>query len=263
MTLATAITRRLGDLARGASPLLIASDLDGVLAPIVPLPEDALVPASTVATLGRLTALAHVAIVTGRDLATARALVPAPALEFVASHGHEASFTASALPPPDPTLAERLEQLTRTVEARFQGTALRVERKARSTAFHYRADPSLGEPLRAALDGLPAGLRLQAGRRVLEVLPAGAGKGGAVAALVERFAPRSLLALGDDLTDVAMFEAAGAFRAEGATVLLLAVEGGAETPPEVVAAADALVAQGEVGELLALLGDELSGASPA
>ena len=78
---------------------------------------------------------------------------------------------------------------------------------------------------------------------MLEALPEGAGKGTAVAALAERHRPRSVLALGDDLTDVAMFEAARALRAGGAQALAVAVAGGAETPPEVVAAADAVVAQ--------------------
>ena len=262
MTLDPSLARRLRELARGPAPLLVASDLDGTLAPIVPNPEDARVPPATLAALERLAGAAHVAVVTGRDLATARALAPVPGVEFVASHGHEASFHASALPTPDPAVVQQLQPLTRAVEVRFEGTALRVERKARSVAFHYRADPALGDPLRAALVDLPAGLRLQPGRLVLEVLPEGAGKGAAVAALVERFHPGFVLVLGDDLTDVAMFEAATVLREKGAHVLTLAVEGGAETPPEVVAASDAVVVQGQVGQLLALLAAELGGPPP-
>ncbi len=257
MTLNAALTQRLGELARGPAPLLVASDLDGTLAPIVPRPEDARVPPATLAALERLATVAHVAVVTGRDLATARGLVPLPDIEFVASHGHEATFPASTLPGEDPSLLGRLEGLARDVEARFAGTALRVERKARSVAFHYRADPSLADRLREALRVLPEGLRIQPGRLVLEVLPDGGGKGAALAALVERFRPRSLLVLGDDLTDVAMFEAAAAFRPEGDQVLVLAVAGGSETPPEVVAAADAVVGQEQVGDVLAFLAEAL------
>ena len=255
MTLDAALARRLREFARGPAPLLVASDLDGTLAPIVPRPEDARVPPATLAALERLASVARVAIVTGRDLATARALAPVPGVEFAASHGHEASFAADAPPAPDPAL----DALTEAVEARFAGTALRVERKARSVAFHYRADPSLAGPLREALAELPAGLRLQPGRFVLEALPAGGGKGAALAALAERHRPRSVLALGDDLTDVAMFEAARALRAGGAHTLAVAVAGGAETPPEVVAAAGVVVAQEQVGEMLALFADELAG----
>ncbi len=262
MTLDAALARRLRELARGPSPLLVASDLDGTLAPIVPRPEDARVPPATLAALGQLAQVAHVAVVTGRDLATVRALVPV-AVEFVASHGHEASFHAPTLPAAGASLAEGLEELARSLETRFEGRPLRVERKARSVAFHYRADPSLARPLREALAELPEGFRLQPGRLVLEVLPAGAGKDVALAALVERFRPGSLLALGDDLTDVAMLEAARALRAEGLLVFALAIEGGTETPPEVVAAGDAVVGQEQVEGVIALLAGALDSPHPA
>jgi len=257
MTLGEALTQRLGEIARGPAPLLVASDLDGTLAPIVPRPEDARVPPATLAALEQLATVAHVAVVTGRDLATARTLAPVPGIELVASHGHEATFAASTLPAPDAALLGSLEGLAHDVEVRFAGTALHVERKARSVAFHYRADPSLASPLREALQALPEDLRIQPGRLVLEVLPAGGGKDAAVAALVERFRPRSALVLGDDLTDVAMFEAATALRPQGARVLVLAVAGGLETPPEVVAAADAVVGQEQVGDVLAFLAEAL------
>ncbi len=260
MTLDAALAQRLRELARGPAPVLVASDLDGTLAPIVPRPEDARVPPATLTTLDRLATVAHVAIVTGRDLAMARTLAPVPGIEFVASHGHEASFAASALPAAGAALSEGLEGLARDIEARFMGTALRVERKARSVAFHYRADPSLAAPLRGALRALPEELRLQPGRLVLEVLPAGGGKDTALAALTERFRPGSLLVLGDDLTDVAMFEAA---RASGGRVLVLAIGSGSETPPEIVTAADAVVDQGQVGEVLALLVEALTDPPPA
>ena len=265
MTPDAPLARLLCELARAPSPLLLASDLDGTLAPIVPRPADARVPAPTLAALERLAPRARVAVVTGRDLATARRLVPVRGVEFVASHGHEASFAAPSLPPPpDPALAKRFEALAQTLEARFEGAGLLVERKARSVAFHYRAAPSLAAPLRARLrEALPAGARLQPGRFVFEVLPEGAGKDAALDALVERFAPRAILALGDDLTDAPMLAAARRLRAKGTRVLTLAVAGGPETPPETLAAADRSLEQHQVGALLASLADELEAAPPA
>ena len=186
--------------------------------------------------------------------------MPASGVEFVASHGHEASLASPTLPGAGAALSESLEGLAGDIAARFAGTALRVERKARSVAFHYRADPSLAAPLREALRELPGGLRIQPGRLVLEVLPAGGGKGTALAALIERFRPGSLLVLGDDLTDVAMFEAA---QARGRHVVVLAIAGGSETPPEVVAAADAVVEQEQVGKVLALLAEAFADPPPA
>ena len=54
MTLDEALAGRLRGLARAPGPLLIASDLDGTLAPIVAHPEDARVPPATLAALERL-----------------------------------------------------------------------------------------------------------------------------------------------------------------------------------------------------------------
>ncbi|MCY3602344.1 MAG: trehalose-phosphatase [Chloroflexi bacterium] len=258
MTLDAALAQRIRELADGPAPVLVASDLDGTLAPIVQRPEDARVPPATLTALERLATVAHVAIVTGRDLATARGLAPVPGVEFVASHGHEASFATSTLPATG--LSELIEEVRGDIETSFAGTALWVERKARSVAFHYRADPSLAAPLREALRELPEGLRIQPGRLVLELLPAGGGKDTALAALTERFNPGSILVLGDDLTDVAMFEAARDF---GGRVLVLAIEGGTETPLEVVTAANAVVDQGQVDEVLALVVQALADPPPA
>lgn len=256
MTLDPALAERLRELARPPGPLLAAIDLDGTLAPIAPAPELARVPPETLAALERLAARSRVAIVTGRDLAAARALVPVAGLEFAASHGLETSWPSVPAPP----RTAELDALAEAVAARLARPALRVERKARSVAFHYRADPALAEPLRAALaELLPAGLRLQPGRLVLEALPEGGGKDAALLALAARFRSRAALALGDDRTDAPMFHALHTLRDDGARTLALGVAGGAETPPEVVAACDALLDQPDVTAALALLADALDG----
>ena len=234
-----ALARRARELASGPRPLLIATDADGTLAPIVPDPADARVPDETLATLAQLTTHANVAVVTGRDLQTARRLVPVSGVTFVASHGLEASFESNLLPRIElPTLGRQLDLLAAAVGDRFTGTGLHIERKSVSVAFHYRADPGLLGPLREALTEVPAGLRVQAGKMVLEAVPRGAGKDAALAALVARFAPRSLLVLGDDLTDVSMFHAADRLRPTEANVLIAGVGGEAEAPDEIAALAD-------------------------
>src|SRR5262249_25659204 len=119
---------------------------------------------------------------------------------------------------------------------------LHVERKAISTAFHYRQTPELEQPLRNALNHLPEGLRLREGRMVLEVLPdAQGGKDVAFTALASMLRPRSVLAIGDDATDAAMFRAALQLAKENVHVLLAGVSGGAETPPEIAELADVLL----------------------
>jgi trehalose-phosphatase len=230
----------LRTLAAARGPLLIASDLDGTLAPIVPAAADARVPAATLAVLDRLSTAARVAVITGRDLNTARRMVPCEGVVVVGSHGLEPSFENDLLPGVDRVqLNAALEQVEQRVISAVPSVYLHVERKAISTAFHYRRTPDLEKPLRLALAELPEGLRLREGRMVLEVLPnAQGGKDVALTALARHFRAHSAFVMGDDVTDVAMFRSALQLRKEGAEVLLAGVSGGAETPPEIEALSD-------------------------
>jgi trehalose-phosphatase len=241
LTLAT--IEQLRALAAARGPLLIASDLDGTLAPIVQHAADARVPASTLSVLDRLSGAARVAVITGRDLNTARRMVPVPKVVVVGSHGLEPSFENALLPDVDrAALSGALEQVEAKVISAVPSAFLHIERKAISTAFHFRSSPELEAPLRAALASLPAGLRLREGRMVLEVLPdARGGKDLALAALVARFRAKALFVMGDDATDVAMFKAALQLGGDGVHVLLAGVSGGRETPPDIAELSDVLL----------------------
>jgi len=235
---------RIKALTAARGPLLVASDLDGTLAPIVANASEARVPPGTLAVLDRIALRARVAVITGRDLNTARRMVPVEGVDVVGSHGLEASFDDPLIPGVDRVaLSAALEQVEQQVITAVPSSFLHIERKAVSTAFHFRKAPDLEGPLRRALATLPEGLRLREGKMVLEVLPnANAGKGVALTALIRRYRAKSLLVLGDDATDVAMFEAAlEASRKDGLHVLLVGVAGGRETPPRIVELADLVV----------------------
>jgi len=237
-------TEQLRTLASARGPLLIATDLDGTLAPIVPHASDARVPAGALAILDRLSVAARVAIITGRDLNTARRMVPVEGVIVVGSHGLEATFDDPLLPGVDRiALSAALERVEQQVISAVPSSFLHIERKAISTAFHYRAAPDLGPRLRAVLAALPEGLRLRDGRMVLEVIPdARGGKDVALAALVRQLRCKAILAMGDDATDVAMFRAARALGAqEDLHVLIAGVASGAETPPEILDLADIIL----------------------
>lgn len=240
--LTLAAIEQLRALATARGPLLIASDLDGTLAPIVEHAADARVPAATLSVLDRLSGVARVAVITGRDLNTARRMVPVQRVVVVGSHGLEPSFETRLLPSVDRVaLSAALEQVEANVISAVPSAFLHIERKAISTAFHYRTAPELEGPLRAALAEPPPGLRLREGRMVLEVLPdAQGGKDLALAALVSHFRAHALFVMGDDATDVAMFKTALQLGREGVHVLLAGVSGGDETPPEVADLADVL-----------------------
>lgn len=236
-------TERLRAIAHARGPLLIATDLDGTLAPIVNEPVGARVPEPVLEVLERLTQRCRVAVITGRDLNTARRLVPCDNVTIVGSHGLEPSFDSPLLPGVDrEKLAPALEAVEQRVISRVPGVYMHIERKAISTAFHFRKAPHLEEGLREALDPLPEELRIREGRMVLEVLPdAQGGKDRALTALVSHFKAKSLVVMGDDRTDVGMFEAAIAERERGNSVLVCGVAGGTETPPGIRENADIML----------------------
>ena len=231
-------------LATSRGPLLIATDLDGTLAPIVAHASEARVPPGALAVMERLSTGAKVAVITGRDLNTARRMVPVEGVAIVGSHGLEASFDDPLIPGVDRVaLSAALENIEQRVISACPSSYLHIERKAISTAFHFRRAPDLEPELREVLSRLPEGLRLREGRMVLEVLPdSRGGKDIALTALVRHLHCKTLLAMGDDETDVAMFRAALSLaQTDGLHVLLVGVSGGQETPPEITEMADVVV----------------------
>jgi trehalose 6-phosphate phosphatase len=175
-------------------------DVDGVLAPIVPRPEDSSVPPATRRELGRLAErYGLVACITGRTSDDARAIVGVDSLRYAGQHGLE-------LEPSAASWADRVHAFAREWPWEWQ------ESKPLTVAYHYRRAPDEGaaradlEPVAAA--ALAAGLRTRWGRMVLEVLPpVDATKGTAVRHLLEASGLRRALYAGDDTTDLDGFDA--------------------------------------------------------
>ena len=201
-------------------------DLDGTLAPIAPRPKDAEVPAVVLKTLERLLANGwRVAVVSGRPLVQARRMVPVPGVTVFGSHGIERGepFPASRALRALSLRSERIARQARGFVRGFPGVLL--ERKPYGCAFHHRALAAATRPrfLRRLAVWLAErdtrGLEVLDGRCVVELRPAGLGKG-----LVARRWPaarsavpgdRSLVAIGDDRTDEDLF---AAFEDRGITV---------------------------------------------
>jgi len=174
-------------------------DIDGVLAPIVELPEDAVVPPETLAELPRLAGkYGLVACVTGRSADIARSLVGG-AIRVVGQHGLELEPAASAW-------AGRIHEF-----ALATGWP-DIEVKPLTAAFHYRSAPDHAAA-RVTLEDVAAraldeGFRTKWGRLVLEVVPPiDASKGTAVRALLAESGLRRALYVGDDVTDLDGFRA--------------------------------------------------------
>ncbi|MEX1155526.1 MAG: trehalose-phosphatase [Chloroflexota bacterium] len=230
------------------TPAGLVTDLDGTLSRIVDEPAAAQ-PIPEVSDLLRDLArrLAVVAVVTGRSAADARRILGPVGrqLLIVGNHGLEWLAPGSDVPQV-PVRAEGLRaDLQAALAAVPPADGVAIDDKGLSATVHYRAAPdpeAARQMLLAALRILPLGLELREGRRSIELRPAGMGdKGSAVARIAQEHALRGLLVTGDDVTDIDMFHAADALRAQGLATLTLAVAGGAEVSRAVSDAADVTV----------------------
>lgn len=164
-----------------------------------------------------------VALVSGRPLSQLDALFAPLRLPAAGLHGHELRGNDHDDPQPQdvPQWLHHLHQ--RAMRYAHQRPGVLVEDKGSSLALHWRAAPAFGEETLAfAREHLPpsAGYRLQPGDHVVEFVPSGSDKGGAVERLMQQrpFAGRRPLFVGDDLTDEYGFAAAQ--RAGGDGVLV-------------------------------------------
>ena len=196
-----------GDLAllRLAPEDALFLDFDGTLAELRDDPDAVGLDADTEAALDRLAAAlgGALALLSGRDIRDLDARTPR-GLWRAGGHGLETAEPGRTPPPapagPDAGTLARLK----AVVAGFPGA--RIEVKGPILALHYRAAPEAGEALIAAARAEAARTPehvAQAGHMVVEVKPATANKGRALAALAARppFAGRRPVMIGDDRTD--------------------------------------------------------------
>jgi trehalose 6-phosphate phosphatase len=197
----------VAELAR-RRPLLVASDYDGVLAPLVGDPSAAVPLPGVSAALGRLAAQDDVvvALVSGRGVADLRAVsgLDGP-YRWVGSHGaeYDGPLTEELAARRD-ELAERLAPLVAAVPG------ARLEVKPASVAVHVRqvadraAAAALLEEADAAAD---PSLTKKPGKEVLELAVTDADKGSALLRLRDDFGAAATVYLGDDRTDEDAFRA--------------------------------------------------------
>ncbi len=217
----------------------LATDIDGTISPIAPSPSEAAVSLEGREALARLNAslvFTVVAVATGRTCLEARNLVKVPDLVYIGSHGLEwllpgetaPTFAPAALlfkPAISLVLAQFKAVLNSTgpVKDRYQKNSnlsnILVEDKGVTGSIHYRRCPDPAGARDFILGQLEkiapgSGLRLSEGRMVVELRPpVKFNKGTALLELVEIFNLRSLIFLGDDLTDLEAFRALGQYQA--------------------------------------------------
>jgi trehalose 6-phosphate phosphatase len=215
-------------------PFAILSDIDGTLAPIVPNPEDARIsPRARDAIRQLIGQGVRVAFITGRALEKARLMVDIPEAYFAANHGlHIAAGGDTSTPEEVRRYVEWARQVIHDASRRNL-PGVTIEDKGPVVAFHYRRAKS-EEEARAAISAAvtaseaAAHFRVQEGRKVIELRPPLAiDKGTAVGTLVRQIGAKSVLAIGDDATDLDMFRGVRDLREAdipGASVAVLSDE---------------------------------------
>jgi len=208
------ILDRLAALAR-TPVLLVASDYDGTLAPIVIDPAKAAPHPRAIAALARLATMPHThgAIISGRARADLIRLTGAPPeVALTGSHGAEPDSGPPGAAPSDAAeIVARLAGALDQIAARHPG--VRVERKPFSAALHVRGvDPEVAhsatEAVLAGPGALP-GVAVRHGSKVVELCVSAAHKGEALARERFRYGATAVLFLGDDLTDEDAFKVLG------------------------------------------------------
>ncbi len=196
----------LAEIAR-VPVLLVASDFDGTLAPIVERPGDARPLRESIAALRELAELpgTEVALISGRALADLGALAgTGPGVHLVGSHGAE--FDIGYI---GDLSAERVQLRDSLVEGLgslvAQHAGIELEAKPGGAALHYRraapeaAAAALGQ-LGGLLETLP-GIERREGKAVVELSVVPTDKGTALDILRQRFGASAVFFAGDDRTD--------------------------------------------------------------
>lgn len=238
------IVRELGDAlqrAAQAEVLMVATDYDGTLSPIVPDPATAVPDEAALSALIHLGALpdTHVVVISGRSRLTLGRLTGSPAgITLIGSHGAESAgteFNSELLL----GVGELVDSLT-NLAIEYPGCV--VEEKPVGAAFHYRNTRLQQEAAAGARKiGERAGAQVIEGKMVIELVFGEVSKGAALQSLRRELSADSVVFVGDDVTDEAAFEVLG----EGDTGIKV---GEGET-----AAAWRISRQGDVAGLLIAL----------
>lgn len=207
------ITGRLGGAlgrAAAAPTLLLASDYDGTLAPIVDDPGAAVPHEEALALLIEASALpgVHGVIISGRSLDELARLTQAPgSITLIGTHGAQAPDAPSL----DVEQQRAVAQLTDALQgiARSHAGAI-LEAKPSGAALHYRHVPD-PTALLSAVDDVASrsSARVIRGKKVVEFVVGDGDKGTAVEHHRRTLGADCVVFFGDDVTDEDVFAILG------------------------------------------------------
>lgn len=218
MTLAeTELLHDIRDIAPTESEIALFLDFDGTLVEIAPVPDAVQLDRQVAPALESLRASlgGALALVSGRPVSFLDEVLAPYRFDAAGLHGAQIRVdgeirSQSAVP-------DAMREATRDL-VRFANShvGIIVEDKHISIAVHWRLAPTLKDEaldlIRAIAARMGPAVRLQEGKSVAELVPAGASKGGAIVQLMQSapYAGRRPVFIGDDITDEAGFKAVNA-----------------------------------------------------
>ena len=195
-----------------ATPSVLAFDLDGTLAPLMPLASQVRVPADTAAQLRALSRVWPLGVITGRTIEDAKSRLGFTPRYIFGNHGAQRDNA-----PASAVLSERLNACRdhfHRHRAAMQARWIVLEDKGLSLALHYSLAPNV-PMVRGWLDELIEPVRDQihttCGHQVMNIMPANApDKGDALLEIMHDCKASKALVVGDDVNDELAFEKAPA-----------------------------------------------------
>jgi trehalose 6-phosphate phosphatase len=211
------LTNNAGDLVAPARDIALFLDFDGTLVEIAPAPDEVHLDRRVAPALELLRASlgGALALVSGRPIAFLDTVLDPFRFDVAGLHGAQIRTDGEIRSQAD--VPDSMREATRDL-VRFANSNVGViiEDKRISIALHWRLAPQLKdealELMRAIAARMGPGVRLQEGKAVAELVPAGASKGNAIAWIMNSapYAGRQPVFIGDDITDEAGFEAVNA-----------------------------------------------------
>ena len=187
--------------------LLVATDYDGTLSPIVDNPDDAKPVRESIIALRALATLSgtHCAVISGRSLSDLANLSSLDGqIMLVGSHGSEFDQDfVRTLTDEQVLLRQRVLEEMQRISA--EDNRFHIETKPASIAFHYRnvADEKAEKAVNELLAGAATwdDVRVKSGKKVIELAVVHTSKGDCIDALRHRVGATAVVYFGDDVTD--------------------------------------------------------------
>ena len=226
-------------------PWGLFADIDGTIADIVPIPQNAEVRPGCSQALDKLTeSLSVVAILTGRDLESAKRMVGLDNVVYFCNHGLERWENGETVIPTEVRgYQEQVKATAKQLESQLDLSGVYVEEKGYGISIHYRnaasKDLAIATIIGAITDvGATEWMKLHYGKMLIDLrLPVEINKGTALQMLVEERNLQGAIVLGDDTTDFDMFETTRSLNEIVSLKYLNIAVLGSETPESLISLA--------------------------